>query len=127
MATKDQVIELHRANPDMNSVDLARLLNCAPGYIRATARREGLTLAGRTGGKGTTRDYSWEPSREDDEHILAILDAADHESTAKAMKRFGVTNNSVQSYRKRYVRVDTACACVKPENRDGGQERGWWR
>ena len=44
MATKHDVIRLHRGNPDWTSVDIAAALGCLPAYVRATAKRNGLSL-----------------------------------------------------------------------------------
>lgn len=48
MATKDQVISLHRMHPQLNSVQIAERLDCEDAYVRATFYRNGLKLARRT-------------------------------------------------------------------------------
>lgn len=49
MANKKQVIELHKKNPDLTSVDIAEQLGCDSAYVRATFYRNGLTLPGNNG------------------------------------------------------------------------------
>ena len=50
MATKDDVIRLHKQNPTWTSVLIAERLGCLPEYVRATATRQGLDLPkGRKG------------------------------------------------------------------------------
>lgn len=44
MATKQQVMDLHRANPSWTANDIANHLDCLSAYVRATARRNGLDL-----------------------------------------------------------------------------------
>lgn len=44
MATKDQVIFLHRQNPLWSANKIAAYLHCESAYIRATARRNHLRL-----------------------------------------------------------------------------------
>lgn len=46
MATKRQVIELHRKHPDWTDRQIAEAIpgECSAAYVRATARRNGLTL-----------------------------------------------------------------------------------
>lgn len=47
MATKAQVLELHRKYPEWTSVDIAERLNCESAYVRATFYRNGLQLTKR--------------------------------------------------------------------------------
>ncbi len=44
MATKDDVIRLHRANPKWTATEIACRLGCMGEYVRATAKRQGLKL-----------------------------------------------------------------------------------
>lgn len=44
MATKQQVMDLHRANPTWTAPDIAASLGCLDAYVRATARRYGMDL-----------------------------------------------------------------------------------
>jgi hypothetical protein len=44
MATKDDVIKLHRQYPHMTAKEMARELGCLPEYVHATARRNNLRL-----------------------------------------------------------------------------------
>lgn len=44
MATKDQVIRLHREHRDWTASQIAARLNCKPAYVRATAKRNYLIL-----------------------------------------------------------------------------------
>lgn len=44
MATKQQVLKLHAKYPDWTSVEIASLLGCSGGYVRATFERNGLSL-----------------------------------------------------------------------------------
>lgn len=70
------------------------------------------------------------PTRAMDEEILKMLDlrANDGLSAAKIGARFGLSKNAVVG---KLHRVKTEeihdCACVKPENRDGGMPRWWWK
>lgn len=38
------VVRIHKQNPRWSALEIAAELNCHPGYVRATARRRGLTL-----------------------------------------------------------------------------------
>lgn len=44
MATKHQVIQLHREHPDWGSTEIAARLGCMPEYVRSTARRQKIKL-----------------------------------------------------------------------------------
>lgn len=44
MATKDQVIALHKQNPAMTARQIADALDCLEEYVRATAKRNNLIL-----------------------------------------------------------------------------------
>ena len=44
MTTKWDVIDLHRKHKRWTSSDIAQALGCGAAYVRATARRAGLTL-----------------------------------------------------------------------------------
>ncbi|MCO5157548.1 MAG: hypothetical protein M9945_12510 [Aquamicrobium sp.] len=46
---KDKVLAYHRANPLATSVEIGAALDCMPEYVRATFRRNGISLARRTG------------------------------------------------------------------------------
>jgi hypothetical protein len=46
MANQLQVIELHRKHPDWTSAQIAKRIDAAPAYVRATAYRKGLQLPG---------------------------------------------------------------------------------
>jgi hypothetical protein len=45
MADQMQIITLNRKYPQMSAPQIAQRLGCLPEYVRATARRRGLTLA----------------------------------------------------------------------------------
>ncbi|APZ51247.1 hypothetical protein [Salipiger abyssi] len=81
------------------------------------------------------------PSRTDDEMLLNMLDMRDFDglSASKIGQRAGRSRAAVCGLFKR-VRDDEArheaecaargvpvCQCLKPENRDGGMTRRWWR
>jgi hypothetical protein len=65
-----------------------------------------------------------------DDRILVALDLqAQGLSASLIAARLGVTRSAVLGILHR-VRVETdavPCACVKPENKDGGMQAGWWR
>jgi transposase len=66
-----------------------------------------------------------------DEQILTMLDLHANEglSEREIAARFGVTKNVIVGLRGR-VRGDDRKVpdlCQRPENRDGGQGRNWWR
>ena len=44
MATKQQVIDSHRAHPKWTASEIADKLQCSSEYVRATAKRNGLKL-----------------------------------------------------------------------------------
>lgn len=44
MATKQQVCDLHKKHPTWTALDIADVLGCGVGYVRATATRCSLTL-----------------------------------------------------------------------------------
>jgi hypothetical protein len=46
MTTQIQVIQLHQKNPTLTAPQIAERLGCKSAYVRATAQRCGLTLAG---------------------------------------------------------------------------------
>lgn len=50
MTTKHDVIAAHHDHPEWNSTDIAGHLGCCSAYVRATARRNGLTLPKRSAG-----------------------------------------------------------------------------
>ena len=45
MTTKHDAIRVHREHPDWHSEQIARELGCVGGYVRETAKRNGLILA----------------------------------------------------------------------------------
>lgn len=44
MANKHEVIRLHHEHPDWTAPEIAAVLSCSPGYVRATAQRNNLDL-----------------------------------------------------------------------------------
>ena len=44
MATKKQVLVLHEKYPALSASDIADLLECNSGWVRSTARRNGLWM-----------------------------------------------------------------------------------
>lgn len=71
-------------------------------------------------------------TRADDERVLGILDVAAHDGTRAAIERFGVTNSTVQglvtrTFARNPARDPWKCEARKPENKDGGMKRGWWK
>lgn len=72
----------------------------------------------------------FEPTRRDDLRDLQILHMLEVEragGTAVAA-RFGMTRSAVQglAYRMNTAATREPCACVRPENRDGGMPARWW-
>lgn len=47
MANKEQVLSLFRKNPRWNSVMIAEAIGCESAYVRATLKRNGLSLQTR--------------------------------------------------------------------------------
>lgn len=47
MTTKYDVMRVHLAQPDWTADQIAAFLGCTSGYVRATARRNGLVLRRR--------------------------------------------------------------------------------
>lgn len=68
-------------------------------------------------------------SRDNDILDLRILDLWDNDrlSASHIAKRLGVSRNSVLGRRHRLKHEELPCLCFKPENRDGGMPRGWWK
>lgn len=71
----------------------------------------------------------WSLTRADDERVLSILHVLETEGSAAAKARFGVNKNQLAGMRDRFLRQPAriACACTRPENRDGGMGPLWWR
>lgn len=68
------------------------------------------------------------PTRADDERLLTMLDLRDHDglTSTQQSQRFRTSRGSVIGAFRRVDKSDLPCACVKPENRDGGMRRRWW-
>lgn len=58
MTTKHEVIAVHTAHPDWNSVQIASKLNCCDAYVRSTFRRNGMTLIRSRGPKDHNSIYA---------------------------------------------------------------------
>ena len=72
------------------------------------------------------------PSREEDEWLLGVLDLWDSGDmkVVEIRRLYGLTNSAIQGLVGRCLRKPDKqhpCQCVKPENKDGGMARGWWR
>lgn len=69
------------------------------------------------------------PTRQDDETVLKILHRIDvlgikyGEAGAPFGKSRSAVSGMIHHLRRQEV---TACACEKPENRDGGMPTRWW-
>lgn len=65
----------------------------------------------------------------DDREILDVLDRfKSGQSYQVIADRYAVTRNSIAGMVNRFKAMNPEpCACVKPENRDGGMPFGWWR
>lgn len=63
--------------------------------------------------------------RLNDAELLDVLDryARGHRTTSIA-RAYGMSRNAVLGL---MMRTRAPCACVKPENQDGGMPEGWWR
>jgi hypothetical protein len=70
MATKDQVITLHREHPDWTAPQIAAELGCGDPYVRATAQRQKLTL--RQGRRGPPPGSRRSNARFTDAEVLRI-------------------------------------------------------
>lgn len=68
-------------------------------------------------------------TRNSDMIDLRILDLRDHEGLKPAAigRAMGLSRNAVIGRLYRMQHEDVPCQCRKPENRDGGMRRGWWR
>lgn len=68
-------------------------------------------------------------TRADDIAVLRLLDIIDDPdlTAVQIRERTGFSNGAVQGYRLRFLKNAAPCLCQKPENRDGGLKRGWWR
>lgn len=64
MATKDDVIRLHRKHPDWTPQEIAEHLECMPEYVRATAKRQSLSLPLGFGNGGETHRAIYKLGRE---------------------------------------------------------------
>lgn len=72
------------------------------------------------------------PSREEDERVLEVLDLWDSGDmkVVEIRRIYRLTNSAIQGLVGRCLRTPDRkhpCQCVKLENKDGGQPRGWWR
>ena len=70
-----------------------------------------------------------EPSRGDDLFLLELLACRDHDelSAAQIGKMMGKSRSAVLGIFHRQRDGDiVACACVKPDNKDGGMPARWW-
>ncbi|OAN71113.1 hypothetical protein A8B82_21205 [Sulfitobacter sp. EhC04] len=68
-------------------------------------------------------------TRADDERYLRILDMRDGDGLSGAVigSRPGMGRGSVSRIINSIYRAELPCRCMKPENKDGGLPRGWWR
>lgn len=68
-------------------------------------------------------------TRSDDLRVLTMLDLRDGVGLNRAMigERFGMSKSAVAGALYRIDIAEQPCACVKPENKDGGMPRGWWK
>lgn len=64
-----------------------------------------------------------------DERLLRALHPCDHERMTMAAigQALGVSRSSVCGALKRIRDDEQPCACVKPQNRDGGMRPLWWK
>lgn len=72
------------------------------------------------------------PSRADDIRLLTLLDRIDNDDlTFKAAGSISGQSKAAVSGAVRRVRIDLEsageCLCSKPENKDGGLPRRWWK
>lgn len=66
-------------------------------------------------------------TRESDERYLEILHLSDSGLTARQIAgRVGGTKSAIIGALNRIWNEPDKCACVKPENRNGGQPQKWW-
>lgn len=80
MASKQQFLDAHRANPSFTATQLAALLGCRTAYVRATARRNGITLPGAYGPRDPSRVRHVSTSRAEAkaQTRAALVEAARH-------------------------------------------------
>ena len=67
--------------------------------------------------------------RSSDLEVLHMLDLREGEgmSMKEVAEATGQGRSSVIGKVNRALSADLPCACTKPENKDGGMPRGWWR
>jgi hypothetical protein len=67
-------------------------------------------------------------SRAEDERLLSIIDAKvkGDMTSAQIREMYGISNSALSGIMWRYRDAERPCACVKPENRDGGMPDRWW-
>ena len=67
-------------------------------------------------------------TREDDMRLLNILDMKikGQVHPVDLRKKFGLTNSALSGIMNRYRQSEEPCACVRPENKDGGMQDRWW-
>lgn len=58
MATAEQIVSLNLQHPNMTSKEIAVMLGCNWGYVRATGQRKGLTFASGRGARSSPRRAS---------------------------------------------------------------------
>lgn len=62
-----------------------------------------------------------------DERLLLILHLRDAGWTSRQIAdHVGMTSSGVRGIVSNVLRAGAACACLKPENRDGGMPTMWW-
>lgn len=69
-------------------------------------------------------------ARAKDERLLHMLDLRDHEGLSQTQigLRLGISRGGVAAALQRMDKEPRVrCLCRKPENRDGGMPRRWWR
>lgn len=68
-------------------------------------------------------------TRASDARILTMLDLRDGTllTGSQFAERFRTSRSAVLAAMNRVDHAEQPCACMKPENRDGGMARGWWK
>jgi len=94
MVTKHDVIRVHQEHPEWCSTEIGRELGCDSAYVRATAQRNGLTLANKMGHQGP---YKWTPDRVGELHRLYTVP-----SVAAVAKHFGIAPESIRAIACRF-------------------------
>lgn len=101
MASKQQVIDAHLANPDWYAAQIARHLGCSGSYVRATAHNCGLTLprSPRSQWIGKSNHKFGIPAKTtlSKEHVAILAAFDEHKSYGAIVELTGLPIGTVKS------------------------------